>query len=299
MSLICLLFVTLFCGISDQEQAEVAAKVDGFEISCDRVNRHLQKTLGKKVPKGSLLKIARMEAIDHLVDRHVIFQYLEDNGYAIGDSQVIFERSKLEDRLAEISKTLDDYLQENHMTTSELNYEFRWRLAWRKYLEKQLTNDNLRSYFEKHRRKFDGTKIQIAHILLEDDEEAIKRAQEIRNEIVGGEISWNDAASKYSISTSSAGNGGEVGWVDFYGPMSPEVCQAATLLRRQEISKPVRSNFGVHLVKCLDIRPGKIGPADAREELKKDAMKFLFESLARKHRASSSIEILLGPDTKK
>ena len=87
--------------------------------------------------------------------------------------------SKLVDRLREVEQTLPDYLAEQELTQLELEYEFRWRIAWKTYLKKHLTDDRLTQYFQKYQRKFDGTTMKVAHLLLprsDSDESGLQNA---------------------------------------------------------------------------------------------------------------------------
>ena len=238
------------------------------------------------------IAVARYEAAKHLVNRHLIFTAISDDT-KISESQVVFELSKFEDRLAEVNKTLDQYLADNKLSRKELVYEIRWRLAWAKYLKKKLTEKRLESYFRKYRRKFDGTKMRVAHILFADSDSSMQQAQIVREKVMTGEISWNDAAKKCSIAKTSADNGGEIGWITYDGPMVPEFCKAAMKLQNEEISEPVKTNFGIHLIKCLAVEPGEIDAKNASERIRTDATNYLFNSIADKQRSAAKIDIRL------
>ena len=61
-------------------------------------------------------------------------------------------------------------------------------------------------------------------------------------------------------------------------------------LQVDQISDPVQTVFGVHLIKCLEIKPGKIGPRDAMEAVRNDATRYLFDKLADKNRDSVNVK---------
>ena len=276
-------------------QRLVAAVVDGYEISVKRVERHLNKTVGNRKISGQEMNVAANAALEHLIDRHIVLQQILKTGGRVGSSEVAIEWSKLNDRLAEIDKPLEQYLNELEIAKSELEYEFRWKLAWRKYLNKHLTDERLQNYFEKHRRKFDGTEMRVAHLLLESSgqkpDSTFNRAKDIKSTIAKGEKNWSSAVKEYSIAKTSAETGGDIGWVNFEGPMPRNFCLAAMELKVGDISNPIQTNFGVHLIKCLEIKHGNIGSRDARPEIESDATRFLFERLARKNYGKSKIEI--------
>ena len=288
------LSLVVVCAPMASQEPDIAAIVNGHVISLDRVDRYLKKTLGAKKLTGIQKSVARLEAAKHLVNRHLVFAEIADSA-EIGEPQVAFELSRLTDRLAEVDQTLEQYLAENKISKDELLYEFRWRLAWAKYLKKKLTDERLELFFKKHQRKFDGTRMQVAHILFADSEASMQQAGVVREKIQSGEVSWVDAAKKCSIASSSAEQGGEIGWITYDGPMVPDFCQAAMKLQNDEISEPVKTNFGIHLIKCLKIEPGKIGPMDVKLELREEATQFLFDTLSAKNRSAAKIDIRL-PD---
>ncbi len=278
-----------------QDELRVAAIVDGHEISMGRLERFVMQRTGGRLLTPAANQIAQKEALNHLINRHIVFQKIMLTESKIGDSHVAIEMSKLTDRLAEVGKSIEVYLSENQLEKSELEYEFRWRLTWKRYLHKQLTESRLKSYFETYRRKFDGTKMRVAHILLADASSAIEKANAIKDEIGRGQIGWSEAAAQHSIATSSAKSGGDIGWINYTGPMVPEFCSAAMELKQGQISNPIKTKFGVHLIKCLEIKEGKIGPADARDQVRDDATRYLFDTIAKENRAKSNIRVLLKP----
>ena len=268
------------------------AEVGGYAITLSRVDRHLKKTLGNK-PLGEIEnKVARLAAANHLIDRHIVLNFIEKSTN-VGDSQIVYEVSKLTDRLKEVGKNLQQHLSENKLSKEELRYEIRWRLAWAKYLEQKLDEEKLESYFRKFRRKFDGTEMQVAHILFSKNLDSNEQAESVREQITRGEISWNDAARKYSIASTSSENGGEIGWIDYHGPMVPEFCRQAMKLQKDEISTPIGTKFGVHLIRCLEIRSGRVTFSKAKNAVREDAVRYLFNNIAKKNRSKADVQIHL------
>jgi peptidyl-prolyl cis-trans isomerase D len=109
-------------------------------------------------------------------------------------------------------------------------------------LYEQVKDDYLE--FEKRRIRV----IQIDKKPSEEDELDVRgRLQEIMDEILAG-ADFAEAAGKYSDDYMSAENGGELGFIS-KGVMVPEFEEAAFALETGEISEPVRTEFGYHLIK--------------------------------------------------
>lgn len=86
--------------------------------------------------------------------------------------------------------------------------------------------------------------------------QAKKRALKVRQEIIEG-ADFNDMARVHSDDSVSAANGGELGWVN-PGQMVPPFEAAYKVLNLGDVSQPVESRFGIHLIKVLDIRKQNI-----------------------------------------
>ncbi len=89
--------------------------------------------------------------------------------------------------------------------------------------------------------------VKASHILISGDSTAEKEANRIFAEIKGG-ANFETAAKKYSKDPGSGSNGGDLGWFG-KGRMVPEFEKAAFSGKIGEIQKPVKSQFGYHIIK--------------------------------------------------
>lgn len=89
-----------------------------------------------------------------------------------------------------------------------------------------------------------GGKIKASHILVEN----FSKAQEIYEDLQVGE-NFENLARTYSICPSKK-RGGNLGEFS-KGDMVPEFWNASIKLKRGEISQPVKSRFGYHLIKRM------------------------------------------------
>lgn len=89
------------------------------------------------------------------------------------------------------------------------------------------------------------TEVKASHILVETEEEAIS----LKEEIVSGHA-FEDVAAAHSLCPSSA-NGGDLGFFG-KGQMVKEFEDAAFSLNVGELSDPVKTNFGWHLILVTD-----------------------------------------------
>jgi len=75
----------------------------------------------------------------------------------------------------------------------------------------------------------------------------------LRDRILNGE-KFEDVAAKYSEDTGSGQKGGDLGWFG-HGQMVPTFDAAAFSLKVGDISQPITSTFGVHLIQVLEKDP--------------------------------------------
>ncbi len=108
----------------------------------------------------------------------------------------------------------------------------------------KVSDDDVRAYYEENKEKFvQGETVNADHILVDSEEKAL----EVLGKIRSGEIDFGDAAKEYS-SCPSRERGGNLG--DFSrGQMVPEFDSAVFAMNEGEISEPVKTQFGYHLIK--------------------------------------------------
>jgi peptidyl-prolyl cis-trans isomerase D len=103
-----------------------------------------------------------------------------------------------------------------------------------------------------------------------DYEEVRTYLSEIREEIISGSTTWEAAAAEYSEDTSNARNGGNLGSFD-RNRMVPEFTEVAFSLPVGQISEPVRTQFGYHLIEVVtqqrDAETSEVYEVEARHIL--------------------------------
>ena len=108
------------------------------------------------------------------------------------------------------------------------------------------TEDELKKYYEDNKGRLQsGETVNASHILVKEEDEAKK----ILGDINSGAITFEDAAKEYS-SCPSKENGGNLGEFG-KGQMVPEFESAAFAMEVGQISEPVKTNFGYHIIKLI------------------------------------------------
>jgi peptidyl-prolyl cis-trans isomerase SurA len=127
--------------------------------------------------------------------------------------------------------------------------------------------------------------------------EIVARMNGIRKQIVDGQASFAQAARQYSEDGSGA-RGGDLGWTA-PGQFVPEFEKALLALQPGQISEPVVSRFGVHLIQLIERREVQLTEAQKREAaktvLRERRFEATYEEWARELRAAAWIEMRDAP----
>jgi peptidyl-prolyl cis-trans isomerase C len=127
-----------------------------------------------------------------------------------------------------------------------------------------VASDVLREQYSQNKEKYE--KIRARHILIRTpgsrvpvrpgqkeltDAEAKAKAEDLRKQIQGG-ADFGELARKESDDTGSGARGGDLD-VFGHGMMVPEFDKAAFALKKGEVSEPVKTQFGYHIIQVTDI----------------------------------------------
>lgn len=98
-------------------------------------------------------------------------------------------------------------------------------------------------------------KTHVRHILVKQDagmtaEDTLKQVNNLYQQIKAGK-DFGRMAKQYSLDATSAVKGGDLGWVNS-GELVPEFEKAMNELPLKQLSKPVKSVFGYHLIEVLE-----------------------------------------------
>ncbi len=281
---------------STAEQNVVAATVDGEPIYLGDVDRLLAKVAGKQEINPAVLPMLQAGVLAEIVDRRLVLAYAKRRKTGATAGEVDASLAELKSKVQRQGSSLKRFLQERSIGEDQLRRQLAWNLTWEKYRARYVTDARLQSHFKEHRRQFDGTRLVVSQILLRPEAGAgseaisdlVKRAEAIRREITSGKLSFAEAARKHSTAP-SAKEGGRLGQIGRQGPMVEAFSRAAFELDVGQISPPVTTRFGVHLIRCDEIIPGRKQWTEVREELEKALARELLRRLAQNQRRYSTV----------
>lgn len=218
-----------------------------------------------------------------LEERDAIGWFLAKHGVKATDEAVDRRLEDVERVLRAQGKTLDEALAAQQLNRDTLRAALRVPIAWKIYLGSVVTEEAIARQFEEHRHQYDGTMVELAQIFLrktDSNPSSIDRltvkAATICEEIAAGKKSFADAVKEFSQSP-SATNGGLMGAVRFRGDVPTVVAEWAFSADVGDMSDPVVSPVGVHVIKLLERSPGSKSLEDVRTAVIEDLSDQLWE----------------------
>ncbi len=138
-----------------------------------------------------------------------------------------------------------------------------------------VTDEALKAaYDEKYAKAPDTTEYSAAHILVADE----AKAKELKTQIDGG-ADFAELAKANSTDTGSAVNGGDLGW---FGPgmMVKPFEDAVVTLKPGQVSDPIKTDFGWHIIKLNETR---VAAKPAFDAVKQDLSNELEQKVVAAH----------------
>lgn len=118
-------------------------------------------------------------------------------------------------------------------------------------------------------------RVHVEHILVStktrSEDEALARARDVRRLLVGGEKDLGSLAKEYSDDPSASRNGGDLGFFPRGAMVKPFEDVAFSMTRKGQVSEPVKTDFGFHVIRFVDSEPAGYTPFDqVKDKLIKD-----------------------------
>jgi len=210
---------------------------------------------GKSIPKAQLDKLVqksgqpdnpqvRDQAREMLVTRELILQEANNRG--------VLQKESVRDQLEQsrvgilVAAVFEDYVEKEGVAEADL-----------------------KAAYESVKAQYTGKEYHVEHILVDNESDAKAIIAQIK---AGG--NFEEIAKAKSKDPGSAKNGGDLGWVSDKA-LVPEFSKAMVQLKNGQITdKPVKSQFGYHIIKMIDSRDMR---APSFEEMK-DQLKQMIAS---------------------
>ncbi|QSZ27473.1 peptidylprolyl isomerase [Aceticella autotrophica] len=209
---------------------------DTFNMVKNRIksNPQYNKDVWNKDYNGKkLIDAVKENVMDNLIMEKILLKQAQKQNITASSKEIDDEYNK--EKLANKDITKEE--AKNNLLINKLID------GWTK--DVKISDEEIKKYYESNKSQFEVVK--ASHILVADE----KTANEIYNKLMQG-ADFAQMAKQYSIDTSTKDKGGELGEFP-RGTMVQEFDNAVFNLKAGEISKPVKTQFGYHIIKSEGI----------------------------------------------
>jgi parvulin-like peptidyl-prolyl isomerase len=247
-------------------------------------------------------------ALSALINEALMRQFLKKNAPPVEPKDVDARMSDLAAGLKQQNKSLADFCRDSRQTPEQIRASITAFLQWNAFARSRISDQEVEKYYHDNKDLFDKIQVHAAEIMLRvqtpadkaEKERAKAQLEALRAKILKNEITFGQAAKQYSQGpTKDQGEGGDLEWFPHLKGILPEsLLQAAFTLPPGQVSEVLESDYGVHLIKVMERKPGE--PSDFNkikedvrqmriEEMQQEILKDLRQSAEK----SGQIQVLL------
>ncbi|MCQ4574364.1 MAG: peptidylprolyl isomerase [Candidatus Brocadiales bacterium] len=277
----------------------VVAIVNGEKVYNNAIEKRLKRLKGTD---PSQMSGARDIILNEILTDIVVNQFVEKEGIRAKDEEVEIVingmRKTLRDNPRYNGKTLEDILSAGGTSIEEFKKKINNTVALRKYFTQKVNYDVLIEHFNENKDAFTGEEVRASHILIDtqslkskkDYAAAFGRVHKIKKQLDDG-ADFAELA-KTNSACPSAQKGGDLGFFTRSGMMTEPFAAAAFKLKVGEISEPVQTEFGFHIIKLTDRKGGgKVVFEDVKDQVEEHYIDHQIENLIRTQLSGDGIEI--------
>ena len=230
---------------------------------------------------------------EYLVVQQVLQQEASTFGVTVTDADVQNKLDQITQMFQGDQEKFQAALKTQHLTLDQLKASILQDL-WLERMKQAvtgtitITDDEAQTYYTAHKSEYvEQESRTVKHILIspfatlsdgtvsttatqQQWDAAKSEAEKVRSEIQNG-ADFSIEAGKYSDDQSTKSSGGELGAV-VRGQMAPEFDEAVFSLKKGELSEPVKTQYGYHLIEVTDITPEQQLAFDQVKETIKTAL---------------------------
>ncbi|MED3795021.1 peptidylprolyl isomerase [Niallia alba] len=238
------------------QRSETVATVDKEKITQEQLNEELNKQYGASV-------------LNMMISNKVVDLEADKAKVKVTDKEIQAELDKMVEQYGG-QETFNMLLAQNGVTEDLFKEQIEQNLKVTKILEPsiEITDDEIKTYFEDNKASFDTPEqVEASHILVEDED----TAKEVKKKLdEGGDFA--KLAEEYSTDTQTKDKGGELGYFSS-GQMVEAFDKAAFSMKVDEISDPVKTDYGYHIIKVTGKKEAKEATLeDSKAKIKEDLL---------------------------
>jgi peptidyl-prolyl cis-trans isomerase C len=243
----------------------VVATVNGRTITMGEVETAIKARGPLPVEiSGARRQQMQFEVVCMLIDGALWEQYLAKNGPRVDAAEVNKHMGELEQMVKKANKTMQDYYKESGQTEATVRAGIVSILQWEAIARGKISDADVKRYYDENKDFFDGVTVRASHIMMKvapgapdaEKQAARDKLLAIRAHIVAGTLDFAEAAKRYSQCV-TAPEGGDLGSFPRKMVIDESIAKAAFALPVGGVSDVVQSDYGLHLIKVTERKPGE------------------------------------------
>ncbi len=254
---------------------DVVASVNGKNITQEMLDSRL-KNFRDATPQT--FNTIRQEIIDQLITDILLEEFTDKQGLIVAPEEIERELGQIKTNITGSQtgdiQSLEQILMLIGSDISEFKRSVKHSIALEKYFHNKFDDKMLGRYFEENKGVFNGESVKVSHILVDTrimktQEEFAGALEKIKNakRELDRDATFDEVVKKYS-DCPSAQQGGNLGFIQRKGNFAKVFLDAAFSLRVGQVSEPVQTEYGYHLIKVTDKKEGaNILFEDVREKV--------------------------------
>ena len=284
----------------EDDSKKVVATVNGENISQKEVNQMLNR-FGNQVPKEQLPAITK-QIIDGLITQKLITQFIRDSKIEVSQAKIEKELNKVREDIKSNpgleGKTFEQVLETHGSSIDNLKSEIVISLSLEKHLGKDIDDKKIKAYFDENKAAYDGSERRASHVLVDTREmktdaelaQALEKIKKIKAEVDSGK-DFAEVAKQHS-DCPSKDKGGDLSFFKRKGQMVEPFAAAAFALKVGQVSDPVKTPFGYHIIKVTEIKKGNdVKFDDVKQNIKQNMMEEKAQVLIRQLLEKAKIDV--------
>lgn len=225
----------------------------------------------------------KQEIADQMITDILIEEFIDKQGLIVTPEEIEREIGQIKSTISssrkDDSQSLEYILSSIGSDIDEFKRSMKHSIALEKYFHNKLDDTTLKKYFGENKGVFDGEAVKVSHILIDTRDmksekeiaQALEQIKNIKKEIEQGG-SFEELARKYS-DCPTAQKGGDLGFIQRKGNFAKAFLDTAFSLKAGQLSGPVQTEYGYHLIKVTEKKEGApIRFDDVREQVRLAAL---------------------------
>jgi peptidyl-prolyl cis-trans isomerase SurA len=273
------LLLTASCGSESTASGDVAARVNGKEITTAELEKQFQvRTSTEQPPSQEEAQDVKLQLLNQMINDRILLELAAQAGLTASDAEVDVKFNELKSQGTE--EQFQAMLKQQKLSIDDVKAEYRKQITIDKLVNKEITSKisvseaEIKAFYDKNKDSFNLPEgYRVAHILIDpnptpdvnnarkDDakspEEAKQKAARVLHEIQTGQ-DFATEARNFSEDPSTAPLGGDLNFqpIENIANIDPALAATVKKLKVGETSGIIETRFGFHIVKLLERDPG-------------------------------------------